>query len=192
MNCGKQFLHFVCFFLSAFGSVPLLNNKIHTWRLYSRLIGGSVLSPPSPPLRCTGCCDHLPRRSASCSKRVATSCDPHHFAGCLQSPLRSLLFTMTAVSWFKSEFLTLRRLIFNILFYGSHFGLFAYGWYSQETNKRLDGLNSLKYSVWISRGAGLALAYDGGLIMLPMLRNIIRALRPKFTWLMAMDENIWL
>lgn len=99
---------------------------------------------------------------------------------------------MTAASWFKREFLTLRRLIFNIIFYGSHFGLFAYGWYSQATNERLDGLNSLKYSVWISRGAGLALAYDGGLIMLPMLRNIIRALRPKFTWLMAMDENIWL
>lgn len=86
----------------------------------------------------------------------------------------------------------LRRVIFNVFFYGSHFALFAYGWYSQATNTHLAGLNSLQYSVWISRGAGLVLAYDGGLIMLPMLRNIIRVLRPKFSWLMAMDENVWL
>lgn len=35
------------------------------------------------------------------------------------------------VEWFKSEFLTPRRLLFNILWYGSHLGVFAYGWYSQ-------------------------------------------------------------
>jgi NADPH oxidase len=34
-------------------------------------------------------------------------------------------------SWFHREFLTPRRLVFNILFYGTHFGLFAYGWHSQ-------------------------------------------------------------
>jgi NADPH oxidase len=86
----------------------------------------------------------------------------------------------------------LSRSTFNLLFYGSHFALFAYGWYSQYANDRLAGLNKLKYSVWISRGAGLALAYDGGLIMLPLLRNIIRVLRPKVSFLMAVDENIWL
>lgn len=94
-------------------------------------------------------------------------------------------------SWFHREFLTPRRLVFNILFYGIHLGLFAYGWYSQATNTRLAALNSLGYSVWTSRGAGLVLAFDGGLILLPMLRNIIRLIRPKMAWLFPADENIW-
>ena len=34
-------------------------------------------------------------------------------------------------SWFQRELLTPRRLIFNILFYGSHIFWFAYGWHSQ-------------------------------------------------------------
>ena len=34
-------------------------------------------------------------------------------------------------TWFQREFLVPRRLAFNILFYGTHFALFAYGWYSQ-------------------------------------------------------------
>ncbi|KIM48275.1 hypothetical protein M413DRAFT_61551 [Hebeloma cylindrosporum] len=94
-------------------------------------------------------------------------------------------------SWFHREFLTPRRLVFNVLFYGAHFGLFAYGWNSQATNVKLAGLNTLKYSVWASRGAGLVLAFDGGLILIPMLRNIIRVVRPKLTWLFPADENIW-
>jgi NADPH oxidase len=43
----------------------------------------------------------------------------------------------------------------------------AYGWYSQETNKKLSGLNMLKFSVWSSRGAGLVLAFDGAMILVP-------------------------
>lgn len=35
------------------------------------------------------------------------------------------------------------------------------------------------------------LALDGGLILLPMLRNMIRMIRPKLAWLMPADENIW-
>jgi NADPH oxidase len=61
----------------------------------------------------------------------------------------------------------------------------------QATNKKLAALNGLKFSVWTSRGAGLVLAYDGGLILLPMLRNIIRIIRPKLSWLFPADENIW-
>jgi len=34
-------------------------------------------------------------------------------------------------SWFQREFLTPRRLAFNVLFYGAHFAFFAYGWWSQ-------------------------------------------------------------
>lgn len=34
-------------------------------------------------------------------------------------------------SWFQREFLVPRRLAFNVIFYGIHFGLFGYGWHSQ-------------------------------------------------------------
>jgi NADPH oxidase len=94
-------------------------------------------------------------------------------------------------NWFRREFLTARRLAFNVIFYGLHLFFFAYGWYSQETNQRLAVLNGLKWSVWTSRGAGLVLAFDGGLILIPMFRNIIRVVRPKLTWLFPADENIW-
>lgn len=94
-------------------------------------------------------------------------------------------------SFIQREFLNPRRLLFNILWYGSHFFVFGYGWWSQQTNARLAGLNTLKWSVWTSRGAGLVLAYDGFMILVPMLRNIIRIIRPKFTWLFPADENIW-
>ncbi|KAG8746696.1 hypothetical protein FRC10_004000 [Ceratobasidium sp. 414] len=76
-------------------------------------------------------------------------------------------------TWIQREILAPRRLIFN------------------ASNKRLAALNALTFSVWTSRGAGLVLAVDGGLILLPMLRNIIRIIRPKLTWLMPADENIW-
>ncbi|KAI0932076.1 hypothetical protein AcW1_000702 [Taiwanofungus camphoratus] len=94
-------------------------------------------------------------------------------------------------SWFRREFLTPRRLVFNFLFYGLQLGLFAYGWWAQETNKKLSALNALKFSVWISRGAGLVLAFTAGALLLPMLRNIIRLIRPKLAWLFPADENIW-
>ncbi|KAF9496127.1 NADPH oxidase A [Pleurotus eryngii] len=94
-------------------------------------------------------------------------------------------------SWFHAEFLVPRRLAFNVIFYGLHFFFFGYGWYSQYSNVRLNALNGLGFSVWTSRGAGLALAFDGGLILIPMLRNIIRVVRPKLTWLFPADENIW-
>ena len=45
--------------------------------------------------------------------------------------------------------------------------------------------------MWVSRGAGLALAFDGGLILVPMLRNVIRVVRPRLTWAFPADENIW-
>ena len=34
-------------------------------------------------------------------------------------------------TWFQREFLAPRRLAFNVLFYGTHIFLFAYGWHSQ-------------------------------------------------------------
>jgi NADPH oxidase len=54
----------------------------------------------------------------------------------------------------------------------------------------LAGLNTLQYSVWISRGAGLVLSIDATLILLPVCRTIMRWIRPKIRWL-PLDENIW-
>ena len=61
----------------------------------------------------------------------------------------------------------------------------------KAVNTKLSALNALTWSVWTSRGAGLVLAFDGGLILVPMLRNIIRVVRPRLTWLFPADENIW-
>ncbi|KAI0031682.1 NADPH oxidase [Vararia minispora EC-137] len=94
-------------------------------------------------------------------------------------------------AWLRREFLTPRRFVFNVLFYGSHLMFFTLGWYLQATNEKLALLNLLQYSVWVSRGAGLVLSYDGGLILLPMLRNILRFLRPRVVGLFPADENIW-
>ena len=52
-------------------------------------------------------------------------------------------------------------------------------------------MNEFKWAAWISRGAGLVLAFDSGLILIPMLLNVIRVVRPRLTWLFPADENIW-
>ena len=62
--------------------------------------------------------------------------------------------------------------------------------YKQAADIRLKGLNTLQYSVWISRGAGLVLSVDGMLILLPVCRTVMRWLRPKIRFL-PLDENLW-
>lgn len=62
--------------------------------------------------------------------------------------------------------------------------------YLQESNPALAGLNSLTFSVWMSRGAGLVLSLDVTLILIPMCRNILRFIRPKIRWL-PLDENVF-
>ncbi|KAI5785914.1 ferric reductase NAD binding domain-containing protein [Geopyxis carbonaria] len=96
----------------------------------------------------------------------------------------------TGDPWWRRE-LTGRKLLFWIFWFSIHFGLFGYGWWKQYTDQRLAALNGLSYSVWISRGAGLALSFDGGLILLPMCRNVIRVLRPKIRFI-PLDESQWL
>ncbi|MCJ1442940.1 MAG: hypothetical protein MMC23_003437 [Stictis urceolatum] len=95
----------------------------------------------------------------------------------------------TVAKFMKREF-TGRRLIFNFVFWGGHIGLFALGWFLQETNLKLAGLNTLTFSVWMSRGAGLVLSFDGLLIVLPMCRNLLRWVRPKVRFL-PLDESQW-
>ncbi|KIW11268.1 hypothetical protein PV08_10568 [Exophiala spinifera] len=82
------------------------------------------------------------------------------------------------------------KIIFYVLWWGLHWGLFAFGWYKQASDPRLAGLNTLTFSVWLSRGAGLVLSFDCLFILLPMCRNIMRFIRPKFKFL-PLDETIW-
>lgn len=62
--------------------------------------------------------------------------------------------------------------------------------YKQAADPRLAGLNTLTFSVWMSRGAGLVLSFDALFILLPMCRNLMRFIRPKFKFL-PLDETIW-
>ncbi|RAH47193.1 putative NADPH oxidase (NoxA) [Aspergillus brunneoviolaceus CBS 621.78] len=91
-------------------------------------------------------------------------------------------------SW-KSHF-SGSKIWFYLLFWGLQIVLFAVGWYLQVTNHKLDALNTLKYSVWISRGAGLVLSFDAAILLLPMCRNLLKTLRPRLRWL-PLDEAIW-
>src|SRR5690349_7198600 len=60
----------------------------------------------------------------------------------------------------------------------------------QADDPRLAPLNQLTFSVWLSRGAGLVLSVDVLLILLPMCRNLMRIIRPRFRWL-PLDETQW-
>ncbi|GAA5867119.1 hypothetical protein JCM8547_006245 [Rhodosporidiobolus lusitaniae] len=88
--------------------------------------------------------------------------------------------------------LTGRKLAWNLFFYFGHLLVAIYGWWKQASDQRLAGLNTLMYSVWSSRAAGLCLGIDGLFIVLPVLRNIIRVLRPGLTWIIPLDENLWM
>lgn len=82
------------------------------------------------------------------------------------------------------------KIAFYILWWTFHWGLFALGWWKQAADPRLAALNTLTFSVWLSRGAGLVLSVDVALILLPMCRNLMRMIRPKFRWL-PLDETQW-
>ncbi|EZF58199.1 hypothetical protein H104_08594 [Trichophyton rubrum CBS 289.86] len=69
-------------------------------------------------------------------------------------------------------------------------GFFAYGWWKQATDQRLAALNTLTFSVWMSRGAGFVLSIDTALILFPMCRTLLRYVRPKVKWL-PLDEAQW-
>ncbi|RMD41028.1 hypothetical protein DV735_g4094, partial [Chaetothyriales sp. CBS 134920] len=83
-----------------------------------------------------------------------------------------------------------RKLIFYSIWWIFHWTIFAIGWWKQATDPRLAGLNTLTFSVWISRGAGLVLSVDVLLILLPMCRNLMRFIRPKARFL-PLDETQW-
>ncbi|KAK0278732.1 hypothetical protein LTR35_008996 [Friedmanniomyces endolithicus] len=92
-------------------------------------------------------------------------------------------------SWLAAQ-LVPRKLLFYTIFHLFHLFLFIFGWYKQATTGSLAALNSLHFSVWFSRGAGLVLSVDVLLILLPMCRNLLRIIRPKIRWL-PLDESQW-
>ncbi|KAL9029050.1 MAG: hypothetical protein Q9196_002672 [Gyalolechia fulgens] len=92
-------------------------------------------------------------------------------------------------SWLSKQFAP-SKILFNTLFHGLHIGLFIFGWWKQASDERLAPLNTLTFSVWLSRGAGLALSVDGAMILLPMCKTILRWMRPKIRWL-PLDESKW-
>ncbi|KAL8940735.1 MAG: hypothetical protein Q9216_002653 [Gyalolechia sp. 2 TL-2023] len=92
-------------------------------------------------------------------------------------------------SWLRKQFAP-SKILFNTLFHGFHIFLFIFGWWKQATDERLAPLNQLNFSVWLSRGAGLALSVDGAMILLPMCKTILRWMRPKIRWL-PLDESQW-
>lgn len=82
------------------------------------------------------------------------------------------------------------KIVFYILWWTFQWGVFALGWWMQASNEKLAGLNTLTFSVWMSRGAGLSLSMNVALILLPMCRNLMRFIRPKARWL-PLDETQW-
>ncbi|EPE24558.1 Riboflavin synthase [Glarea lozoyensis ATCC 20868] len=92
-------------------------------------------------------------------------------------------------AFFKSQ-VRGSKLLFNFLFHGFHIGMFALGWIKQMNDPKLAGLNTLTFSVWLSRGAGLVLSIDGAIILLPMCRNLLKYIRPKIKFI-PLDESQW-
>ncbi|CZT22396.1 probable cytochrome b-245 heavy chain subunit beta) [Ramularia collo-cygni] len=92
-------------------------------------------------------------------------------------------------SWLAAQF-TAGKIMFYSFFHGLHIFLFVLGWWLQVRDPRLAPLNTLQFSVWMSRGAGLCLTVDVLLILLPMCRNVLKVIRPKIKWL-PLDESQW-
>ncbi|KAI9089643.1 ferric reductase NAD binding domain-containing protein [Phlyctochytrium arcticum] len=85
-----------------------------------------------------------------------------------------------------------KRFIFYVLFFGIHIAVWTFGFFKQKNDPELALLNSVGYSVYTSRGAGLVLAMDAGLLVLPMCRNLIRIIRgTRINSIIPFDENIF-
>src|SRR5271154_6246133 len=60
----------------------------------------------------------------------------------------------------------------------------------QKIDPRLTTTNTIGYSVSLSRGAGLCIAFDCVMIIVPMLRTIITTIYHRFDFL-ALEESVW-
>ncbi|KAI9193461.1 ferric reductase NAD binding domain-containing protein [Polychytrium aggregatum] len=90
--------------------------------------------------------------------------------------------------------ITPRRVIFYVLWTAIHVGLFVFGYIKQKDDPELFVLDSLGASVFTSRGAGLVLAFDCALLLLPMCRNLIRYVRDfkPLNFIIPFDYNVYL
>lgn len=72
---------------------------------------------------------------------------------------------------------TQRRYLFWTVFILSHIGLFVYGFLRQKNDPGMKKVNTIGYTIFVSRGAGLVITLDVLLVLLPMCRNLITVLR---------------
>ncbi|KAJ3035742.1 hypothetical protein HDV00_003455 [Rhizophlyctis rosea] len=93
--------------------------------------------------------------------------------------------------------LNYKALTFWIVWLAAHVALFVFGFIKQKDDAELWLLNSIKWSVYTSRGAGLVLALDCALLLLPVCRNVIRIFRnimtpifPGLTRYFDVDSNL--
>jgi NADPH oxidase 1 len=85
-----------------------------------------------------------------------------------------------------------RLVVFHVIFWSVHIGLWVYGYFKQKNDPELFFLNQIGQSVFTSRGAGLVLALDCAALLLGVCRNIIRVLRQS--WLnkyIPFEENLY-
>ncbi|KAJ3047721.1 hypothetical protein HK097_011279 [Rhizophlyctis rosea] len=91
---------------------------------------------------------------------------------------------------------TFQTVLFWIFWLTLHIGLFIFGFIKQKDDSELWLLNTIQYSVWTSRGAGLTLALDAAVLLLPVCRNVIRIARGilpgRVTRWVDIDRNLFL
>jgi len=135
----------------------------------------------------------FPRVSLSSSLLYSLPLCFPFFATSPSSSLPLHILTMTNRTLHLPQMLRLRwtwsKVLYYLIFHSIHLALFIIGWSTQATNPTLAPLNTLTFSVWISRGAALALTLDTTLLLLPMCRHLMTWARPKVRWL-PLDETL--
>ncbi len=85
-----------------------------------------------------------------------------------------------------------RLVVFHVLFWGAHIGLFIYGWFKQKNDVELRLLNTVGNSVLASRAAGLVMSVDCSMLLFGVCRNTITLLRKS--WLnkfIPFEQNLY-
>ncbi|KAI8810152.1 ferric reductase NAD binding domain-containing protein [Cladochytrium replicatum] len=88
--------------------------------------------------------------------------------------------------------ITPKRLAWYLFWFSSNVALYVYGFFKQKNDPGLTLLNSIGYSVYLSRGAGLVMCYTCTALLLPVCRNLIAVLRTTpLRHIMDFDDNIY-
>lgn len=97
--------------------------------------------------------------------------------------------------WIKLGVTTKESFIFMVCWIAANAGVFTWGYLGQKNDPNLSRLNDpIGASIYISRGAGLCLVFQCGLIVLPVCRNLMAMLRtvPIVRNFIVLDKNIHL